>query len=141
LDADTSLAVDTKKLADLLLLFRQALQFLPGLEADRFAGGNVHFFAGARIASDPGFPRFHGEYAEAPQLDTLAASHAVFERLKNRFYCLLGFHATDVRAFQFAQHCVDNVQFDQTFLRNLLPPLPAPLKELRALSAHPRARF
>jgi len=121
------------------LLLSEPLQFLAGFEADSFARRDIYFFAGARIAPDSGFSRLYGEYAESPQLDPLAASHAVFQRLKDRFYCLLGFHATDVRAFQFGQHSVDDVQFDQTFLRNLPPPLSraaprsfAPYRDIRA---------
>src|SRR5208283_5727134 len=66
------------------------LQFLAGLEADGLAGRNVDLRAGARVASDAGLARPHGEDAEAAQFDAIAARQRFLHALKYRFYRQFG---------------------------------------------------
>ena len=104
----------------------EALQLFAGLEAYRFAGRNIHFFAGARIAPDAGFSRLHGKDSEAAQFNSLAAAHAVLQRFKNRFHGLFSLHAADAGSFELRQYGVHDIQFNQ-----MRPPL-------RTLAQHDR---
>src|SRR5271165_6960750 len=94
--------------------FLDALQFLAGLEAHRFAGRDADFFAGARVAADAGLAGLHAEHAEAAELDALAAAQRGLEGLKDRFHRLLRFGAADVRG---GHHGVDDVQLNHTGLQ------------------------
>ena len=104
----------------------EALQLFAGLEAYRFAGRNIHFFAGARIAPDAGFSRLYGENSEAAQFNSLAAAHAILQRFKNRFNGLFGLHAADACSLELRQNRVHDIQFNQ-----MGPPL-------RTLAQHER---
>jgi hypothetical protein len=81
----------------LFLVFVDALKFFAGFEADSFAGGDVHFFAGAGIAADPGLARLDAKDAEAAELDALAAAKSLLQRFEDGFNRLLGFGSADVR--------------------------------------------
>ena len=67
-----------------------AMKLLARLEANGFPGRNCDFFAGARITTDAAFARFDYEYAEAAQLDSIAARQRILHRIKERLNCLLG---------------------------------------------------
>ena len=74
-----------------------ALEFLAWFEAHSFARRDVDFFAGAGIAADARLAWLDAEHAKAAELDALAASKRLLQRLENRFDGLLGFGAADVR--------------------------------------------
>jgi hypothetical protein len=94
----------------------KALEFLPGLEADSFAGRNVDFFTGAGIAADTGLARLDAEDAEATELDALAAAEGLLKRFENGFDGLLGLGTADVRR---ADDRVHDVQLNHTSLRRI----------------------
>jgi len=102
--------------ANRLLQASQALQFFAGLEAYRFAGRNIHFFAGARIAANAGLARLHGKNSEAAQFNSLAPAHAAFQRFKNRLDGLFGLDAAHASSIELGQYGVHDIQFNQTFL-------------------------
>ena len=102
--------------ANRLLQASQALQFFAGLEANRFAGRNIHFFAGAWIAANAGLTWLHGKNSEAAQFDSLAAAHAAFQRFKNSLHGLFGFDAAHAGSIELCQYGVHDIQFNQTFL-------------------------
>src|SRR5258708_5618433 len=84
------------------LLFRSlrrfnALKFLAGLEADRFAGRNVDFLAGAGIAADAGLARLDAKDSEAAQLNALAAAESDLQGLENGLNGLLRLCTADTR--------------------------------------------
>src|ERR1700742_2340614 len=110
----TNFAVDAALFGDLGGSF-QTLQFFSGLEADRFARRNVHFFTGAWIAADAGLARLDAEDTEAAQLNALPAAECVFQRFEYRLDRLFRLGAADV-----GRRCVDdgihNVQLDHTIL-------------------------
>ena len=93
-----------------------ALEFFAGFEADGFAWGDVDLFAGAGIAADAGFAGLHTENAEAAQLDALAATKSLLQRLENRFDGLLGLGAADVGC---GDYRVYEVQLNHFILRHL----------------------
>jgi hypothetical protein len=95
------------------LFFFDALKLLAGFEADGFARGNVHFFAGAGIAADAGLARLDAEDAEAAEFDALAAAESLLQRFENGFDGLLGFGAADVRR---GDDSIYDVQLDHTIL-------------------------
>jgi hypothetical protein len=99
--------------ADWLLQASQALQFFARLETHRFAGGDIHFFAGARIAANAGLARLHGKNSEAAQFNSLAAAHAAFQRFKNRLDGLLGLDAAHPGPIELGQYGVHDIQFNQ----------------------------
>src|SRR5260221_6461866 len=74
-----------------------ALKFLAGLEADRFAGRNVDFLAGAGIAADAGLARLDHKDSEAAQLNALAAAESDLQGLENGLNGLLGLCTADTR--------------------------------------------
>src|SRR5438067_12297757 len=61
------------------------LKFLARLEAHRFAGRNIYFGTGARVASDAGLARPNVEDSEAAQLDAVAATECLLHALKDGF--------------------------------------------------------
>ena len=75
----------------------QRLQFLAGLEADRFAGRNRHFRTRAGIAPDAGFAGTYLENSESPKFDTLLPSQCFFTAPQH--------HIVDRVDFQIAQRC------------------------------------
>src|SRR5438552_13244654 len=58
-----------------------AVKLLARFKANGFSGRNCDFFAGARITADATFARFDDEYAEAAQLDSIAARERVLHRI------------------------------------------------------------
>lgn len=64
---------------------RLRLEFLAGLESDGLAGRNISDFSRSRVASNAALPRFDDEYAEAAQLDSLAALQRALHRFEQRF--------------------------------------------------------
>src|SRR5450759_5124869 len=90
------------------------LQFLARFEANRFAGRNVDLSAGARVASNAGLARPHGEDAEAAQLDTIAARQRLLHALKYGFNRCFGLGFGDTRL---GDNFVDQIQFDHKWLR------------------------
>ena len=67
------------------------LQFLAGLEANRLAGRNRNFGAGARIAADSGLAWPHVKHAKAPQFNTITLGQRAPHALENSFDGQLGF--------------------------------------------------
>ncbi len=56
---------------------------LARLEPDHFGGGNDHFLAGSRIATDTGLARANVEDTEPTQFDSLALLHRALHGLEN----------------------------------------------------------
>ena len=82
---------------------------LPGLKR-RFARRDRHFRAGARIAADAGFARFHGEDAEAAQFDAVALLQRALHLLEHGLHGHLGFGLGDAGL---VDDFVDDVELDQ----------------------------
>src|SRR5438105_2840024 len=68
--------VEVEKLID-------GLQFFPGLEADSLSGRDIHFSAGAWIASDAGLAGADVEDSEAAQLDAVASRQGLLHAFKH----------------------------------------------------------
>src|SRR5271169_6883243 len=90
------------------------LQFLARFKADRFAGRYVDLRAGARVASDAGLARPHGEDAEAAQFDAIAPRQRLLHALKYGFNGGFGLGFGDSG---FGDNFVDQIQFDHKWLR------------------------
>src|SRR5208283_5609706 len=103
------------------------LQFLAGFEADRLAGRDVDFRAGARVASDAGLARPHGEDAEAAQLNAVTVRQSLLHAFENGFDRHFGLGFGDAGL---VDDFVDQVQFDHKWLRYVLSPLRQPVREL-----------
>jgi len=67
----------------------ERLQFLAGLKAHRFAGGDTNFLPGARVAADACLARAHVEHTEAAQLDSFALAKRILHGFKDSFDGLL----------------------------------------------------
>src|ERR1019366_2819533 len=91
----------------------QRLQLLAGLETYGLAGRDRDFRAGARIASDPRFARFHVEDSEATQFDAVARFERFLHGFEDRLDCHFGFGLGDAGAIH---DFVDDVQLDQNSL-------------------------
>jgi flavin reductase (DIM6/NTAB) family NADH-FMN oxidoreductase RutF len=89
----------------------QRLQFLTWLEADGLAWGNRHLRTGARITSDPGFPRTDVEDAEAPQFDPFALCESPLHALENGLHRHFRLGLSDPSA---VDYFIDDVEFDQS---------------------------
>src|SRR5262245_16678985 len=72
------------------------LQVLAGLEPDGAAGWNPDLFARPWVAADPSLARLHLEYAEASQLDAVAALHRHAHGVEYRIDGYLGLDFGDV---------------------------------------------
>jgi hypothetical protein len=59
------------------------VQFLAGLEADGFSGGDRDFGAGSGIAADAGLAWLDGEDAEASELDPVAGDERLFHAVED----------------------------------------------------------
>ena len=92
------------------------MEFLAGLKADGFAGRNVDFFSGARIAADAGLARLDAEDAKAAQFNALAAAESALQGFEDGFDGLLGLGTADVRG---GDDGVNNVQLDHSSLRRI----------------------
>src|SRR5678816_480720 len=68
----------------------ERLQFLAGLETNRFARRDRDFSPRARIPSDTGLARPHVENAEASKLDALAALQGTLHAFEDGFNGHLG---------------------------------------------------
>lgn len=86
------------------------MEFFTRLKADRLAGGNGHFGAGARIASNSCLARAHVENAEAPQLDAVTRGEGLFQAFKHRVHSGFRFIARQARSFD---DVMNNVLFYQ----------------------------
>jgi len=88
----------------------ESVEFLAGLEADGFAGGDADFGAGSGVAADACFTGADAEDAEAAQLDAIPRSQRLLEPFED------GVHG----GFRFSprQACplddvMDDILFDQ----------------------------
>src|SRR5271166_5071937 len=97
------------------------LQLFAGFEADCFAGWNVDFCAGARVAPDAGLARPHSEDTEAPQFDAIAARERFLHALKHGFDRLFGLGLGNAGL---VDNFVDQIQFDHKWLRYVRSPVP-----------------
>ena len=88
----------------------QDVQFLARFEADSFAGRNVHFGSGPRVATDACLSRPHIEDAKATKLDAISVGQGFFQALKNGVDCSFGFYARQTGPFD---HVMDDVLFNQ----------------------------
>src|SRR5262249_50770184 len=95
-------------------LFLNGLQFLAGLEADRFAGRDANFFTGTRIASDAGLARLDVENPEAPQFNPLATSQSRFQSVEHSLY---GVFSLCARHAGIGDHRVHYIQLYHQFPR------------------------
>jgi hypothetical protein len=91
----------------------QQVEFLAGLKAHGFAGGDADFGAGSRIPPNPGLPRAHIEHPKAPQLDPLAFSQGPLQGLENGVHGRLGLVPLQTGPLN---HLMNNVLFYQGFL-------------------------
>ena len=82
------------------------MQFLAGLEADGFAGGDADFSAGAGIAADTGFAGADTEDAKPAQLDALAGLQSLLQAFENRVHCRLCLGARQACALDYMMHDV-----------------------------------
>jgi hypothetical protein len=89
----------------------ECVQFLAGLEANRFTGSDAHFSAGTGIAADSGFASPNTENAEAAQLNALSGGQSLFETLKNCVDCRFGLRAWQACALD---HMMYDVLFNQS---------------------------
>ena len=92
----------------------QALQFFAWLEANRFAGRDADFFAGARIAANAGFTGFDAEHPELAQFDALAAAESVFQGFKDGLDGLLRLGTADIG---FGNYSIYDIELDHTTLQ------------------------
>jgi hypothetical protein len=93
--------------------FFDALKFFSRFEADRFAGRDADFFAGAGIAADSGLAGFDAEDAEAAEFNALAAAKSLPQRFEDRLDGLLGLGAANVRR---GDDGIYNIQLNHTIL-------------------------
>src|SRR5439155_16945360 len=85
------------------------LKVFARLEADRTAGRDAHFLAGAGVAPDAALARLHLEDPKTAQLDALAALHGGPHRIENGIDRHLSLDLGDVGDFR---HFVDDVDLD-----------------------------
>ena len=88
----------------------ESVKFLAGFKANRFAGGDADFSAGAGIAANAGFARADAEDAESPQLDSLARAESLFQSLEDRVNSGLRLGSGQTSALD---HVMDDVLLDQ----------------------------
>ena len=74
------------------------VQFLAGLEADRFAGRDADLGSCAGIAADSGFAGADAEDAKPAQFDALTGCQSLLEALEDRIHCGFGLGARQTRA-------------------------------------------
>lgn len=86
------------------------MEFLAWFETDSLAGGNSHFGAGTRIASDSGLAGAHVEDTEAPELDAVTCGEGLFQAFKDRVHGGFRLVARQARTFD---DVMDNVLFYQ----------------------------
>ena len=86
-----------------------ALKFFAGLESNRLAQRDCHFFTSARIASDASLAGLHDEDAKAAQLDPIASRQRVFHRIEERFNRLFCFQLWNSSLIG---KSVDDIEFD-----------------------------
>jgi hypothetical protein len=89
----------------------ECVQFLAGLEANRFTWSDTHFGAGTGIAADSGFASPNTENAEAAQFNALSSCQSLFETLKNCVDCRFGLRAWQACALD---HMMYDVLFNQS---------------------------
>lgn len=95
-------------------------EILPGLEADRLAGGDADLGPGPRVPADPFLARLHLKNAEPAQFDPLPATHRLLHRVENR---LDRHHRPDPGDLGRARHIINDVALNHA----ILPPGPARL--------------
>ena len=75
------------------------LEILAWLEANRFAGVDCDFGAGARVAADACLAGLDGEDAKAAKLDAVAAAEGRLHRFEDGVDCGLRFDSRQSRPF------------------------------------------
>ena len=88
----------------------QRLQFFARFKADSFTGWNGDFGAGARIASDSGFPGFHVEHAKATKFDAVALLQRALHAFEHRLYSHFSFRLSNAGL---VDYFVNDIQLDQ----------------------------
>jgi len=91
----------------------ERLQFLTGLEANRFPGRNRDFGARARITADSRLTRADVEDPKAAELYALTLGEGALHRFENRFHGHLRLSLGDSRA---VDHFVHDIELDQDVL-------------------------
>src|ERR1700751_1104624 len=117
---------------------RKRLQFLARLEADSLTRRDTNLLSGARVAADAGLARLYVKYAEAPELDALAAAQCVLHRLEDGFHRLFGFRSSNIR---FLYDGVDDVELDHTYLPDRKPMLDRGLQVVKRCAVYYTARL
>jgi hypothetical protein len=87
----------------------QRLQVLAGLKSHGLAGRDIDFGACARIPSNPGLARFHGEDAKATQLNPIIGLQRIFHAVKDGVDGLFRLRLADTRSLN---DLIDKVEFD-----------------------------
>src|SRR5271157_209790 len=95
------------------MLHSNRMELFAGFEANGFAGGDAHFLACARIATDARLAGFDVEHAEAPQFNAVALREGTLHGFKDRLDSDLGFGLGKART---SNHRANDVQFDQAIL-------------------------
>ena len=85
------------------------LKFLARLEAHRFAGRNIYFGAGARVASDAGLARPNVEDAETAQFNAVTLGQSFLHTLEDSFHRHFGFGLGDAGL---VHNFVDDIELD-----------------------------
>ena len=83
----------------MLILLRQQVKFLAGFEADGFAGRNGNLGAGPRIPTNTCLSGFHGEDAEAAQLDAVPLHERSFHAVEDGIDSCFGLGTRQSGAF------------------------------------------
>jgi hypothetical protein len=82
------------------------LQLFAGLEADRLARGNGHFFAGSWVSAYATLSWLNNKNAKAAQLNSLTSRERCLHRVEKGIHSLFGFH---LRNAGLIRHTVDDV--------------------------------
>jgi hypothetical protein len=95
--------------------FLQRLQILAGFETNGLSWRDIHFRTRPGIPAYSGFPRFHGEHAEAPQLDPIIGFERILHAVEYGVYRLFRFRLAHSRPLNDLVH---KIEFDHWgFLR------------------------
>ena len=79
----------------------QQVEFLAGLEPDRFAGRDANLGAGSGVAANTRFARLDGEDAESAQLNAVAAAKGGLHGLENDVYRSFSLSARETRTLDY----------------------------------------
>src|SRR5689334_4304790 len=89
----------------------ERLQLLAGLKADRFAGWNRYFRAGARVSANASLPRADIKDPKTSEFNPLAPAQRALHALENGFHGHLRLRLGDARPVDYS---IDDVQFNQS---------------------------